>query len=196
MFKEIQLAEDYENLLIKGCIDWDRESQNKLYKLYSSKMFAVCFKYSKNREEAEDTFHEGFMKVFENIKNFKNEGSFEGWIRRIMVNTAIEKYRRNLNMIIVVSYDDPEYFENEFDEYYSDDILSQIGVNELMEMIQKLPPQYKLVFNLYTFEGLKHSEIAVELGISEGTSKSNLSRARSILQNEINKSMVSLKLTV
>lgn len=159
-------------------------------------MFAVCFKYSKSREEAEDTFHEAFMKVFENLKNFKNEGSLEGWIRRIMVNTAIEKYRKNLHMSIVVSYDDPAYADVEYNDYYTDDILNQIEVNELMELIQKLPPQYKLVFNLYTFEGLKHHEIATQLGISEGASKSNLSRARGILQNAIAKNMISLKQTV
>src|ERR1700744_3553821 len=84
-----------EDILIKGCIAWDRQSQNRLYELFCAKMFAVCYRYSSSREEAEDTFHEGFMKVFENIKNFKKAGSLEGWIRRIMVNTAIEKYRKN-----------------------------------------------------------------------------------------------------
>lgn len=159
-------------------------------------MFAVCFKYSKSKEEAEDTFHEAFMKVFENLKNFKNEGSLEGWIRRIMVNTAIEKYRKNLHLSVVVSYDDPAYSDVEYNDYYTDDILNQIEVNELMLLIQKLPPQYKLVFNLYTFEGLKHHEIAAQLGISEGASKSNLSRARGILQNAINKNITSVKQTI
>jgi RNA polymerase sigma-70 factor (ECF subfamily) len=182
-----------EDILIKGCIEWDRTAQNRLYKLYSAKMFAVCFKYSSSREEAEDTFHEGFMKVFQNIQNFKKEGSLEGWIRRIMVNTAIEKYRKNSRLVVLVSIEDHEADVN---HHYVDDILSNIEANELMHLIQKLPPQYKMVFNLYEFEGLIHKEIAERLGISEGTSKSNLSRARAILQKAIYRNVKVLEETV
>jgi RNA polymerase sigma-70 factor (ECF subfamily) len=182
-----------EDILIKGCIEWDRTAQNRLYKLYSAKMFAVCFKYSSSREEAEDTFHEGFMKVFQNIQNFKKEGSLEGWIRRIMVNTAIEKYRKNSRLVVLVSIEDHEADVN---HHYVDDILSNIEANELMHLIQKLPPQYKMVFNLYEFEGLIHKEIAKRLGISEGTSKSNLSRARAILQKSIYRNVKVLEETV
>lgn len=171
-----------EDILIKGCIEWDRTAQNRLYKAYSAKMFAVCFKYSSSREEAEDTFHEAFMKVYENIKNFKKEGSLEGWIRRIMVNTAIEKYRKRSRLVVLVSMED---HQTEFNNHYVEDILSKIEADELMHLIQKLPPQYKMVFNLYEFEGLKHKEIGARLGISEGASKSNLSRARAILQKAI-----------
>jgi RNA polymerase sigma-70 factor (ECF subfamily) len=178
------LEKNDEDALIKGCIEWDRQSQNKLYKSYSAKMYAVCFKYSPSREEAEDTLQEGFMKVFNNIQNFKKEGSLEGWIRVIMVNTALEKYRKNKRMVILVNIEDNFV---KYDTNFTDDILSQFAVNDLMELIHKLPPQYKLVFNLYTFEGLTHKEIAEELGITEGTSKSNLSRARAILQNAIKK---------
>ena len=179
------MLDESEDILIKECIEWDRNAQNTLYKRYSAKMFTVCFRYSRSREEAEDTFHEGFMKVFENIKNFKNAGSLEGWIRRIMVNTAIEKYRKNSHLSVVVSMDDHHV---DLNNYHSNDIQNQIAAEELMQKIQKLPPAYKMVFNLYVFEGLKHREIAEKLGISEGTSKSNLSDARAILQKAMEKS--------
>lgn len=178
-----------ENILVKGCIDWDRASQNKLYALYASKMFAVCFKYSSSREDAEDTFHEGFMKVFDHIKTFKGEGSLEGWIRRIMVNTAIEKYRKQLRMVKFVNM---EECNTDFSNHFVDDILCKIAANDLMHLIHKLPPQYKMVFNLYEFEGLKHKEIAELLDISEGSSKSNLSRARASLQEAVKLNLHSL----
>ena len=145
-------------------------------------MFAVCFQYSKTREEAEDTFHEGFLKVFENIKHFAKSGSLEGWIRRIMVNTAIEKYRKNQRLFVVVNIDDHVEYAN---TYYEDELLSQIAAADLLKIIQQLPPAYKMVFNLYVFEGLKHREIAKRLGISEGTSKSNLYEAKLILKKQI-----------
>lgn len=160
----------------------DRQAQNRLYKIYASKMFAVCFRYSKSREEAEDTFHEGFLKVFENIRNFSNKGSLEGWIRRIMVNTAIQKYRKNRHLSFIVNTNDNMEYA---DQYYSDDILAQITADELVLLIQDLPPAYKMVFNLYVLDGMKHKEIADVLGISEGTSKSNLYEAKAILQRQI-----------
>jgi RNA polymerase sigma-70 factor (ECF subfamily) len=178
------VTNENEDILIKGCIAWDRQCQNRLYDQYCAKMFAVCYRYSSSREEAEDTFHEAFMKVFENIKNFKKTGSLEGWIRRIMVNTAIEKYRKNSRSFEIESLDDHQINLN---HYYCDDVLAQIAANDIMKVIDKLPPQYKLVFNLSEFEGLKHKEIAEKLGITEGTSKSNLSRAKAILQKAINK---------
>jgi RNA polymerase sigma-70 factor (ECF subfamily) len=175
-----------EDILIKKCIAWDSNAQNKLYELFSSKMFAVCFRYSRNREEAEDILHEGFMKVFENIQKFRGEGSLEGWIRRIMYHTAIQKYRDRKHEDYIVSLDsDPVNVSH----HSTNDILSQIEVKELLKMIQGLPPRYQMVFNLYVFEGLKHREIAEKLGVTEGTSKSNLSDARAILQREINKTI-------
>ncbi len=171
-----------ENILINGCIEWDRNAQNRLYKLFCSKMLAVCYRYSKSREEAEDTLQEGFMKVFENIKYFKREGSLEGWIRRIMVNTAIQKFRKNINHIAVDSIENSLL---NLSHYNSDDTLSQIGAKELIHLIQKLPPKCQMVFNLYVFEGFKHREIAEKLGITEGTSKSNLSDARVMLQKSV-----------
>ena len=178
------MAEENIDNLIKGCIAWDRSSQNALYKKFSAKMFAVCYEYSSNREEAEDTFHEGFMKVFDNISSFSKAGSLEGWIRRIMVNTAIEKYRKNSRLFAVVNIDD--HLES-IHNYYEEDILSQIEAKMLMELIHQLPPAYKMVFNLYVFEGLKHKEIAIQLEINIGTSKSNLFEAKSILKQKIQK---------
>lgn len=187
MFKgllKFSLSKETDDALIKGCINGERISQNKLYEKYSAKMFAVCFRYSRSREDAEDTFHEGFMKVFENIKTFKGEGSFEGWIRRIMVNTAINKYKKSSNLYSVVNIDDAG-----IDSFDTDDVLSRIGAKDLINMVKDLPPRYQMVFNLYVFEGLKHKEIAEELNITEGTSKSNLSDARSILQRAVNNSL-------
>ena len=166
-------------LLIEGCIRGDRQSQSQLYAMLMQKMFVVCLRYSKNREEAEEILQEGFMKVFEFIHQYKFAGSFEGWVRKIMVNCALQKYRsKKLHAVVDI---DPATIENIGNE----NIISQIGTKELLEMVQQLPPSYRMVFNLYIFEGLKHHEIAAKLGISEGTSKSNLSNARAILQRKI-----------
>jgi RNA polymerase sigma-70 factor (ECF subfamily) len=173
-----------EDILIQKCIEWNTSAQNKLYEMYSSKMLALCFRYSRNREEAEDTMHEGFMKVFENIHKFRKEGSLEGWIRKIMYNTAIYKFRQRKDTENTVSID-TSYLN--LSNHSSEETLSNIGAKELIKLIQNLPPRYQMVFNLYVFEGLKHREIAEHLGITEGTSKSNLSDARAILQREVNK---------
>lgn len=172
-----------ETELIEGCIKGDRGCQNVLYSLFSPKMMVACYRYSRNTEDAEDTLTEGFMKVFDNISKFRNEGSFEGWIRRIMVNTAITKFRsNNSNLSVVVDFEKVHYLIPS-----GDDILSDIEAKRLMDMIQHLPPAYQMVFNLYSFEGLKHKEIAERLGITEGTSKSNLSDARNYLKKIIEK---------
>ena len=171
------------DVLIDACIAGDRIAQNGMYKKFAPKMLGVCFRYSKSRQEAEDTLLEGFMKVFDNLRHFRKEGSLEGWIRRIMVNAALEKYRKNKKNYQVIPIEEVRELESGLE-----DILSEIGVKELYKMIQKLPAAYQMVFNLYVFEGLKHREIAAELGISEGTSKSNLFDARAILQCEVLKS--------
>lgn len=147
-------------------------------------MFAVCCRYARNREEAEDILQEGFMKVFENIEKFRQEGSLEGWIRKIMYHTAIYKFRQRKLVENTVSFDSNNV---NLSNHSNNDTFSQIATKELLKMIQNLPPRYQMVFNLYVFEGLKHREIAEKLGVTEGTSKSNLSDARAILQKEINK---------
>ncbi|WP_462219423.1 RNA polymerase sigma factor [Ferruginibacter sp.] len=171
------------NQLIHECAKGERHSQSRLYALLAPKMFVVCLRYGRNREEAEETLQEGFMKVFENIQQFKFSGSFEGWVRKIMVNCALQKFRSKSQLHAVVNIDDvkTEYGGNE-------NISAEIGTKELLKMVQLLPPAYRMVFNLYVFEGMKHREIAELLGISEGTSKSNLSDARVILQKFVIKS--------
>jgi RNA polymerase sigma factor (sigma-70 family) len=175
-----------EDILIEKCIKWDQSAQSKLYKVYAAKMFAVCFRYAKSREEAEDILQEGFVKVFENLGKFRKEGSLEGWIRRIMYHTAIQKFRDRKETENAISLDDTNYH---ITQQSSDDILSSIQAKELMKLIQELPTRYQMVFNLYVFEGLKHREIAEQLGVTEGTSKSNLSDARAILQKKIQKTL-------
>ena len=182
-----------EKEIIKGCIKGDRCAQDMLYDLFSGKMFAVCLRYSRTREEAEDTFQEGFMKVYENIKKYRFDGSFEGWVRKIIVNTALEKFRKQTKMGVVVNIDDYTHSSNSY--LITDDIINNIEANEMLMLVQKLPHYCRIVFNLYVFEGLKHKEIAKELGIAEGTSKSHLSDARNILKriiNNINKPVLKL----
>jgi RNA polymerase sigma-70 factor (ECF subfamily) len=166
--------------ILQGCIKGKRAAQERLYKMYSAKMFSVCLRYSRNYEDAKDTLQDGFIKVFEKINQFKNKGSLEGWIRRVIANTALEKYRRSNPVIVLEQI--PEVREEDEDETFH----PQVSMNEMLGYIQALPDRYRMVFNLYVFEELTHKEIANNLGITEGTSKSDLSRARTILQNKIN----------
>jgi len=171
--------------LIQDCIDGDRYSQNKLYEQYAPKMFAVCMRYSKSREEAEDILQNGFVQVFRSLHSFKFAGSFEGWIRKIMVYAAIANYKAKSKMHAVINIDEMENVAT----INKEDIISQLGKKELLRMVQSLPPKYRIVFNLYVFEGLKHREIAAVLGVSEGTSKSNFFDAKAILQKAVANSL-------
>ncbi len=166
--------------LIKDCAAGKQQAQARLYHLFSPKMYGVCLRYAKDALEAEDNLQEGFLKVFTNIKSFRNEGSLEGWIRRIMVNVSLEKFRKQRFLQPV---EDMSIYDK---ENYSVDIISELTANELLDIIQELPPRYKLVFNLYVMEGMPHQKIAKEMNITEGTSKSNLARARAILQQKVN----------
>jgi RNA polymerase sigma-70 factor (ECF subfamily) len=174
------LFDSIENI-IKGCCRKDPRAQKLLYEQFSGQMFGVCLRYSGSAEDAQDVLHEGFLKIFEKIKQYKFKGSFEGWVRKIMVNTALEKFR---NQYKVISIQDGVY---EYDSRGSDDLTDNMTVRELMAMVQDLSPQYRTVFNLYAIEGYSHKEISELLNISEGTSKSNLSRARIILQEKVKK---------
>lgn len=167
--------------IIKGCKAGKIKDQERLYNLYSRGMFGVCLYYSKDRTEAEDLMHEGFMKIFTNISSFRYKGSFEGWMRKIMINTSLEKFRREKHLHPLSAIDDQE------EELYAEDTISTISAGDLVKMIQNLSPKYRLVFNLFAVEGYTHKEISVKLGISEGTSKSNLARARVVLQRNVNK---------
>lgn len=179
--EDIRILEATEADLIAKCIAQDRIAQYTLYNRFARKMLTVCQRYSKNREDAEDTLSEGFVRVFEKLGTYKGLGSFEGWIRRIMVNVAIEKFRKQSLQFTDVRNSEYVHASLASDE----DIASNINAKELLALVQKLPPVYQMVFNLYAFEGLKHKEIAEMLGISEGTSKSNLSDARTWLKKGI-----------
>ena len=171
--------------LIQDCIYGDRNSQNKLYEKYAPKMFAVCMRYSKSREEAEDILQDGFVQVFRSLHSFKFAGSFEGWIRKIMIYTTIKNYKAKSKMHAVINIEEMENVVR----INNEDIIGQLGKKELLKMVQSLPPIYRMVFNLYVFEGFKHKEIASQLGISEGTSKSNLFDAKAILQKVVTSSL-------
>ena len=165
--------------IVKECASGNVRAQETLYRMMAPKMFGVCLRYAKDRTEAEDNLQEGFIRVFTYIKKFRLEGSLEGWIRRIMVNVSLEKFRKQHLMYPV---EDIQQFDI---QHYSDNVIEKITADELIEIIKELPPRYRMVFNLYVFEEMSHQEISAEMGIAEGTSKSNLARARDILKRKI-----------
>lgn len=169
-----------EAQLVTSCLAGRADSQELLYRRYASRMFGVCLRYAKNKMEAEDIMQEGFIKVYQNLKNFRCDGSLEGWVRRIMVNTAINYYKSNLKYLQTLDIDDCAYHEN-----VSIEATDNISLKTLLNLIQKLPEGYRMVFNLYVIEGYSHREIGDSLGISENTSKSQLSRARKVLQEKL-----------
>lgn len=167
------------NDLLKGCKAGDRKTQELLYRQTASKMLAVCMRYARDQMEAEDVLQLGYIKVFQKIEEYRGDGSFEGWIRRVMVNTAIESYRRNLRMLNVVPIEDA------YEQPFTGFDFNNLGMQDLLNLIRNLADGYRIVFNMYIIEGYSHKEIAATLGISEGASKSQLSRARAILKQEI-----------
>lgn len=167
-----------ENLL-EGCKRKERKAQELLYQALASKMLGVCVRYAKDSFEAEDILQSGFIKVFQKVSEFRGDGSFEGWIRRIMVNTAIEVYRKNQRSLNVVDIDQV------FDEPQTMFDMSGLETKDLLKLIKQLPGGYRLVFNMYVIEGYSHKEIGEQLNISEGASKSQLSRARALLREKI-----------
>jgi RNA polymerase sigma factor (sigma-70 family) len=170
-----------ESDLLQGCIEGNRRMQEELYRRFSPRMYAVCLRYASNAEEAEDILQEGFIKIFKKLDSFRSEGSFEGWIRRIFVNTAIEQFRRKRYLLPVT-----EKEENTIEgKYFS--VLDELAEKDILSLVQELSPGYRTVFNMYVVEGYTHKEIADMLGISEGTSKSQLSRAKVILQEMVKK---------
>lgn len=164
---------------IKACQQGDRKAQEQIYRLYYRKMFGVCLYYSANAIEAQDHLQDGFMHLFKKIGKYGFRGSFEGWMRRLFVNLILEKYRSQ-KLLYTTGYTWREQEEISYEH-----ILEEITATDLLAIIHSLSPQYRLVFNLYAIEGYSHKEIGEKLGISEGTSKSNLSRARSILQEMV-----------
>ncbi|HYG14540.1 MAG TPA: sigma-70 family RNA polymerase sigma factor [Bacteroidia bacterium] len=165
--------------LIKGCQSNDRLYQKQLYERFARKMLTVCLCYARDRYEAENVLQEGFIKIFENLKNYKPTGSFEGWIRRIIVNTATDYYRKMKRIkYIEVDVDEAESKVSTMD-------IDKFATEDIVNAIQKLPEGGRMVFTLFAIEGYSHAEIAEQLGISVGTSKSQYARARTLLQTTL-----------
>jgi len=169
-----------EEQLLEACLSNSPIAQKALYERFSRKMMGVCLRYANSAEEAQDILQDGFIKVFNNLSKFKKEGSLEGWVRRIMVNTALENYRKTKKERQNVDLDNVSY-QLEHNDY----IIESMEARSLLKLIQTLPSGYKTIFNLYAIEGYTHKEIGVQLDISENTSKSQYSRARTYIQKMI-----------
>lgn len=168
-----------EEDIIKGCAEGDRKSQKLLYDKYSRQMFAVCLRYTKEQLVAEDVLQESFIKVFNNIKNFRGDSTIGYWIKRIVVNTALNAQRNKLYLYPMVDVNDLNESATDLTQ------VSDYTMEELMEMIRELPTGCQVIFNLYAIEGYKHHEIAKMLNVSEGTSKSQFARARQLLKEKM-----------
>ena len=168
--------------LIEKCKAGERKAQELLYKQFASKMLGVCLRYAADRMEAEDILQNGFIKVFQKMNDYRGDGSFEGWVRRIMVHSSLEYYRKHHKMMQMVEVDDTH------EEHGINPVaMANLAAKDLMQLIQTLSPGYRLVFNLYAIEGYSHREISAMVGISEGASKSQLSRARAVLKEMVGK---------
>lgn len=163
--------------LIDNCKKGNRKAQEQLYRKYADRLFGICLKYSRNNQEAEDNLHDSFITIFAKIDQYKFKGSFEGWLKRITINTVLLKYRKEEHLNVVTDNIEEEV---EIDNGYED-----IELSTLLGYIQELPNKYRLTFNLYVLDGYTHKEIAEKLGTSAGTSKSNLARAKAILKEKI-----------
>ena len=176
-----------EDKLIELCKKGKQQAQEELYDRFSSAMLATCMRYTGNRAEAEDLLQEGFIKIFKNIYDFryKNQGSLAAWIKRIMVNTSISYLRKKKQLMFIENIESYNSFEND-EEIIDENDSNYPDSEQLMKLISELPEGYRLVFNMYVFEDYGHKEIAQMLGITEGTSKSQLSKARLYLQKQLN----------
>jgi RNA polymerase sigma-70 factor, ECF subfamily len=178
-FKKKTFSEDNLESVIAACIDHNSQAQRTLIKLFLGYSKSICSRYSSNEQEVEEIINDGFLKVFTNLSKYDSTQPFKAWLRTIMVNTAIDYYRSNKKYHLQIAVDEIEVTD------FDDDIISQLSVEEIMGLVQKLSPTYRIVFMLYVVEGYKHREIAERLGIQEGTSKSNLQDARIKLQEMI-----------
>ncbi len=166
-------------VLVEQCAKGDRHAQRELYDLFAGKMYVVCLRYALSDQEAEDMLQESFIKIFKNIKNFRGDSRLGYWIKRIVINTALNQRRNKLYMYPMV---DVEEMRHQLDY---DQILSDYSYEDLLKMIAELPTGSRIVFNMYAIDGYSHKEIAEKLGISIGTSKSQYSRAKTLLQKKI-----------
>ena len=166
--------------LVSACLKNNREAQKVFYKRFASKAYGICLRFSKGNNQAEDILQEGFIKVFGNLSKFRFEGSLEGWIKRIIVNVAIDYVKKNVKHF-------QELNENIDDscDIFENDVISRLSAEDLMKMVQELPDSKRLIFNLYAYEGYAHKEIAEMLGISVMTSKSQYCKAKKILQERL-----------
>ncbi|GEP49471.1 DNA-directed RNA polymerase sigma-70 factor [Flavobacterium noncentrifugens] len=165
------------NQLIKGCIRQNRKAQEELYQLYKKPLFSLCLKYCANEAEAEDNLHNAFIEIFTNIHKFSNIGSFEGWMKRITINKAVSSYKKSFQLLPIK--------DDHFDDTTVSETEMHLPLEIILNMIQQLPNQYRLVFCLYELDDYSHQEIAAMLSISENTSKSNLHRAKALLKEKI-----------
>ncbi len=170
--------------LLRGCLQESRDAQRKLYKLFFGYAMSICLRYSKDAEEAKEVLNDGFLKVFTRLKQYDPQKPFKGWLRRIMINTALDNYRHNLRHYHLADLETVEPAADTFD------VLQQLNYEYLISLIRLLSPGYRAVFNLYVIDGYTHEEISAILGISVGASKSNLSKARANLRAALNKSRI------
>jgi RNA polymerase sigma-70 factor (ECF subfamily) len=173
-----------EKKLIQACINEDKTAQRKLYERYSPKMYFVCLRYARHELEAQDMLQDGFIKVFDNLSQFKYNGSFEGWIRRIMVNTSLNYCRKSSFKQEYIGIEDLQH------TVVDSKAISKLSEKELLALIQKLPDGYRMVFNLYVIEGYSHKEIGEMLNITESTSRSQLAKSRKWMQNILTKEKI------
>jgi len=171
---------NYLKLILEGCLRNERKHKEQLYKVLSPKMMAVCMRYAKDKDEAQDILQEGFVKLFKNLQNYRGEGSLEGWVRRIMVHSAISRYRKAKTMILVDDFGEDSNMKGGISRNGN-----TLEADDLQQMINNLPDTYRSVFKMYAIEGFSHQEIAEALGISELLSRTNLCRARGILKNKL-----------
>ncbi|WPV00159.1 RNA polymerase sigma factor [Mucilaginibacter sp. cycad4] len=177
-------ADERLQTIWNGCLSNDRKSQEQLYRLLAPRMLAVCMRYATDKDEAQDILQEGFIKMFRNMKNYRGEGSLEGWIRRIMVHCAISRYRKLKPMVLVDDFAAEEAAAIPISSSYNDNGLE---AKDLMKLVQKLPKTYRSVFNMYAIEGYSHQEIGTSLGMSELLSRTTLHRARTLLKDMVAK---------
>jgi RNA polymerase sigma-70 factor (ECF subfamily) len=173
-----------ETKLINGCIAGERKTQNELYALYAGKFYGICLRYASCRDEADDLLQEGFIKIFNSLQTYRFQGSFEGWMKRIIINTALNFIRTQEKQVETALWQlpDEEMTESSEEEF---DSGKQLPLETMLKLIQELPAGYRMVFNLYVFENQSHKQIAEMTGISENTSKTQLMRARKSLQKKI-----------
>lgn len=172
---EDQNKGDWE--LVEGCINGNPKMQKELYERFARKMMGVAFRYCESNEEAQDVLQDAFIKIFERMSSFKKEGSLEGWVRRIVVNTALDNIRKNKKSKYSVDLTEANYLEGD-----KDFILEKMNAQEILALLRTIPTGYRTVFNLYAIEGYSHKEIAAQLEITENTSKSQYSRAKAFMR--------------